>query len=329
MQKHIASLAILCFFGSVTLATHAKETDANEKNFAAAMTRFFDKQGNLCLRLRAWPIILRPDILHGFTEETEMAALEAIGLVEGKDTEVDGTAPIGMKKQYTLTSLGKFVEETSWPLDVSENELTQNTNKIKSITALEAVKMIKGTSTETAIGNTKIKVKRFVLTDAGSRVKKTTWPQTVSENELKQNTDRAREMAALQTAGLLESLIFDIEGKIKIKAKSYTLTKAAQPFVPSKHEVESDGERKTKADLCWGKMALDKIVKWEGPWKLGNLQEVSVTYTSKINNIADWAKKPEIQATFFSDLKYVLENVDREAVRKLRLTSKGWEVVDD
>jgi len=67
-------------------------------------------------------------------------------------------------------------------------------------------------------------------------------------------------------------------------------------------------------------------VKWEGPWKYDNLQEAKVTYTYKIINIADWARKPEVQAAFH-EIKHALDNASREAVHNLKLTNKGWEAV--
>lgn len=33
-----------------------------------------------------------------------------------------------------------------------------------------------------------------------------------------------------------------------------------------------------------------------GPMKFGDYQKAGITYTYKVNNLADWAKKPEVQA---------------------------------
>lgn len=49
MKKNIAILAAL---GTVALAACGSKTDANEKNFGAAMSQYFDKKGDLCRKYR-------------------------------------------------------------------------------------------------------------------------------------------------------------------------------------------------------------------------------------------------------------------------------------
>ncbi|WP_083953716.1 hypothetical protein [Thauera butanivorans] len=82
---------------------------------------------------------------------------------------------------------------------------------------------------------------------------------------------------------------------------------------------------RARPDLCWGKKALDKIMKWEGPMKFGDYQEAGITYTYKVNNLADWAKKPEVQAAF-PVVKSVLDGAgSKESKHAVKLTSQGWE----
>ena len=76
-------------------------------------------------------------------------------------------------------------------------------------------------------------------------------------------------------------------------------------------------------DLCWGKRVLDKVVKWDAPMKLGDWQETHVTYTFKIENLAEWAKNPEVQEAFPS-IKKTIEG-DKELGLNVHLTSEGWE----
>jgi hypothetical protein len=217
MQKQIAILAVL---GTVTLAACGSKTDANEKNFGAAMNQYFDKRGDLCLNTKRWPVdVSEMDLRLQKTMQTgtagQMAALETLGLVKGEDTEVDIVGFMANKPT-----------------------------------------------------GAKAKVKRYVLTDA------------------------------------------------------------AKPFARDK-DVESIGlNGKTtvkQIDLCWGKKALDKIVKWEGPMKFGDYQEAGITYTYKINDTADWAKRPEVQAAFPA-VKTILDGADsKESKHGIKLTSQGWE----
>lgn len=216
MQKNIVILAV---FGSVVLVGCGSKTDANEKNFGAAMTQYFDKKGDLCLNTKRWPIDLSEmDLRLQKTLQSgsanQMAALEAAGLVKSEDAEVD---------------------------------------------------------------------------------------------------------------------IMGIMGKptgAKARIKRYTLTDAAKPFAQEKDVASIGLNGKTtekQTDLCWGKKALDKIVKWEGPMKLGDYQEASVTYTYKIANSADWAKKPDVQAAF-PFVKSVLDGAgSKEFKHAIKLTNQGWE----
>lgn len=215
-KKHLAILAAL---GTVTLAACGSKTDANEKNFGAALTQYFDKKGDLCLNTKRWPVDLNEyDVRLQKTTATgpggQMAALEAAGLVKGEDIEVD-------------------------------------------------VMGIMGKPTGT-----------------------------------------------------------------KAKVKRYTLTEAAKPFAQER-EVSAIGlngrTTEKQTDLCWGKKALDKVVKWEGPMKLGDYQEASVTYLYKVNNVAEWAKRPDVQASF-PVVKSVLDAAGtKPAKHPIKLTSEGWE----
>ena len=218
-MKTKKQLAILVVLGTVTLAACGSKTDANEKNFGAAMIQYFDKKGDLCLNTKRWPVdVTEMDLRLQKTMPTgtagQMAAIEAVGLVKGEDTEVD-----------IMGFMGKPT-------------------------------------------GAKAKIKRYALTDA------------------------------------------------------------AKPFAQEK-DVDSIGlNGKTtvkQTDLCWGKKAFDKIVKWEGPMKLGDYQEAGITYMYKVNNTADWAKKPEVQATF-PVVKNILDGASaKELKHAVKLTSQGWE----
>ena len=62
--------------------------------------------------------------------------------------------------------------------------------------------------------------------------------------------------------------------------------------------------------------------------KLGEYQEVVVFYTDKIEQIPDWAQKPELQAAFRS-IKEIMGSTGIEKQIVLDLSSKGWEVKGD
>ena len=199
MKKTI--LAVLC---TASVAACGNKTDANEKNFGAALTQYFDKKGELCLNIDKWPVDVRK---RDARYNLQMRALEAAGLVRGEDISVQDTILIGMNLQV----------------------------------------------------------------------------------------------------------------------RRYTLTEAAKPFVQEK-EVASilDGKVSVKR-LCWGRKALAKVVKWEGPMKFGEYQEARVIYTYKVDKLADWATKPELQAAF-GEVKVILDGAGtKEDRHAIKLTSEGWE----
>jgi hypothetical protein len=104
---------------SALLAGCDSKTAANEKNFAAAVTRYFDKKGELCLDPVAWPVDvyetdLRQQKLYPDGVAGQMAALEAAGLARGEDIDLPGTfvdgRPNGLKvkvRRYDMLDAAK------------------------------------------------------------------------------------------------------------------------------------------------------------------------------------------------------------------------------
>jgi hypothetical protein len=213
MQKPIAIIAACSVF---SLAACGAKTDANEKNFHAAMTQYFDKKGDLCLNSMRWPVdVTEMDRRLHTSSESQTFALERAGLAIGVETEID--------------------------------------------------------------------IQDFMGSKASGA---------------------------------------------KARVTRYTLTDAAKPFIQEKtlDSIGLNGKLTVKqVNLCWGKKAIDRIVKWEGPMKFGDYQEAGITYLYKINNTADWARKPEIQAAF-PYLKSILDGAGaKESKHALKLTSQGWE----
>jgi hypothetical protein len=207
MKKAIGSAIAM----TILLAGCDNKTDANEKNFGSAITRYLDQEGELCLNNIKWPT----DVYGSDASlQNEMAALEAVGLAKAGDAEVDEL-----------------------------NFLGQNPD------------------------GRKIKVRRYTLTDA---------------------------------------------------AASFERTKEVPVPGPG-------GRKEMWTGLCWGKLALGKVVKWRGPMKMGDYQVAGVTYQYKIDGLADWAKRTEILAAF-PGIGRVTEGAGKEEREQdVELTSVGWE----
>jgi hypothetical protein len=167
----------------------------------------------------------------------------------------------------------------------------------------------------------------------------TQWPLDLSEADRRLQksmpTGTAGRMAALEAAGLVTGAMTDVEQKtffgdrtVKVTVKRYTVTEAAKPFYHEKDVTafSLDGPKTVKqGDLCYGRKALDKVVKWEGPMKLGEYQEAGVTYLYKIDGLADWAQRPELRATFPAMAKIVDGAGKLNQTHAVKLTSVGWE----
>lgn len=167
------------------------------------------------------------------------------------------------------------------------------------------------------------------------------WPVDVDAMDLtlqkSMPTGKGSQMDALAAVGLASGAETEIDavnmfsgkptGK-KVKVKRYVLTDAGKKFYIEKEakQIGLDGVKKImKGDICYGKKSLDKVVKWEGPMKLGDYQEASVKYLYKIDGLADWTKKAEIQ-TAFPYIVRVIDGAGKEEQRHtVKLTSEGWE----
>ncbi|MDE2421355.1 MAG: hypothetical protein KGO49_09285 [Gammaproteobacteria bacterium] len=117
------------------------------------------------------------------------------------------------------------------------------------------------------------------------------------------------------------------------KAKRYTLTAEGKKFYQ-----ETDAQTEPRigyptamhyktGSLCYGKVAVDQIVKWTEPQQNGGVQVALVTYLYKIDNLANWAKNPDIQ-NVSPTLKQMVEGASKtELMQEVMLTNVGWEVV--
>ncbi|MEK8034252.1 hypothetical protein AACH06_25785 [Ideonella sp. DXS29W] len=169
-----------------------------------------------------------------------------------------------------------------------------------------------------------------------------TWPVDVFETDVREKatpfgkTGKASQMEALEKAGLVKAE--DVEVPLKgmagqpggrtFKARRFTLSDSAKPFVRER-EVEvfqlTGRTKEKRTDVCWGKQAVDKVVKWEGPMKFGDYQEAAVIYTYRIDGTADWAKQAEVQEAFPTVRQYLEDAGSRELKHPVKLTSEGWE----
>jgi hypothetical protein len=166
-----------------------------------------------------------------------------------------------------------------------------------------------------------------------------TWPTELGEIEKKMGSPfggagPAGRMEALASQGLVSSLevekpVLSYTGKPTGRTQKitrYDLTdRGRQHFRESQGRFSKPKEGEVRGELCYGNKALDKVVKWEGPMKLGDYQAADVKYHYRIEGLADWAKSQEIQAAFPNVKEWVEGAGIKQQSHGVHLTSLGWE----
>ena len=139
-------------------------------------------------------------------------------------------------------------------------------------------------------------------------------------------------MAALEKLGLVRSQetvteFTPLSGTRPVKAKvlRYELTDDGKKFYQEKETLGSVGEKNIRGDICFGQQALDSVIKTEGPVTVGDKKEMTLYYTYKIENLADWAKNPDIQRAFPGIVPTISGAGKTTLNQNLTLTDHGWE----
>jgi hypothetical protein len=158
------------------------------------------------------------------------------------------------------------------------------------------------------------------------------WPVDVNEAERRGGMGTAAEMAALEKVGLVRSHETETEympplssRPVKTKVLRYELTDSGKTFYREKDRLGLSENKQVQGDLCYGQQALDKIVNWQGPTAAGNSKEATIFYTYRIENLAGWAKNPDIQKVFPGIIS-TIDGADKTVMNHaLTLTDHGWE----
>lgn len=166
-----------------------------------------------------------------------------------------------------------------------------------------------------------------------------TWPVDVTEVSRKLGASfgvpsEAVRMDALVAAGLATSARVEVPSMsslgqgtgLSVAVTRHVLTDEGRKyFVEHTSASGKAKDGRTTGALCYGMLAIDKVVKWEGPMKLGDYQEALVKYHYKIVGLTDWARNPEIQSAFPAVKQWVDGAGSKLLSRTVHLTSEGWE----
>lgn len=157
------------------------------------------------------------------------------------------------------------------------------------------------------------------------------FPIDVPESEQRLQSGTAAEMAALEQAGLLQSvnttavvhrMLDALHGPTPPQpVKRYDLTVEGK-----KYFQQIPGTFGQTGGFCYGQKIVDSIVKWTEPVTAGASSQTEVTYTYRISNLASWAQRPDVQHAFPSVQTTLAGASKTTEIAGLQLTSKGWEV---
>jgi len=158
------------------------------------------------------------------------------------------------------------------------------------------------------------------------------WPVDLQDSDRGRGIVRGSQMAALEKAGLVrsheaETEVMPLSGArpVKVKVLRYELTDDGKKFYQEKEALGLIGQKESRGDICFGQQALDTVIKTEGPLTVGDKKEMTLYYTYKIENLADWAKSPDVQNTFPGIVSTINGAGKTTLNQNLILTDHGWE----
>jgi hypothetical protein len=138
-------------------------------------------------------------------------------------------------------------------------------------------------------------------------------------------------LAALEQAGLVHAS----DTTAVVHGMLDPLRGSTPPQPVKRYELTADGKKYFQqipgtlgkaSGFCYGQKSVDSIVKWTEPATVGTTSQTEVTYTYKIVDAANWARRSEVQQAF-SDIRTTVNGVSKTTeVAGLQLTSEGWEV---
>jgi len=160
----------------------------------------------------------------------------------------------------------------------------------------------------------------------------TKWPVDLQDSDRGPGSVKGSEMASLEKIGLVRSQETETEvtplsgaPPVKVKVLRYELTDDGKKFYQEKEAPGLIGQKESRGDICFGQQALDSVIKTEGPITVGDKKEMTLYYTYKIENLAEWAKSPDLQNTFPGIVSTINGAGKITLNQNLILTDHGWE----
>jgi hypothetical protein len=160
----------------------------------------------------------------------------------------------------------------------------------------------------------------------------TKWPVELQDSDRGPGSVKGSEMAALEKIGLVrsqetETKVTPLSGAraVKVKVLRYELTDDGKKFYQEKEVPGLIGQKESRGDICFGQQALDSVIKTDGPITVGDTKEMTLYYTYKIENLANWANSPDVQNAFPGIVSTINGAGKTTLNQNLILTDHGWE----
>jgi hypothetical protein len=124
-------------------------------------------------------------------------------------------------------------------------------------------------------------------------------------------------LEALARAGVLTETnstvkVGNVPGDVRVPGKRFEQADAGKPFIDD------------KGHLCYGRLALDRIVSWTTPTATAGVTETVVTYQYRLEGLPDWARRPDVQKAW-PDIAKLVAGAGHTPMRMpLVQTEDGW-----
>ncbi len=154
------------------------------------------------------------------------------------------------------------------------------------------------------------------------------FPVALNSGDLVVNSDRRKQMQALESAGLVHATEYEADersmfgGTRSAKLPRYDLSPVGAKYVGQVRR----GAGEPVPALCYGQPRLQRVVSWEGPRQVEASMVAVVRYTYSIEDVAPWANDAAVQEAFRPIRERVRGAGTVDKVAPLRLNNTGWEV---
>lgn len=129
-----------------------------------------------------------------------------------------------------------------------------------------------------------------------------------------------------RSQAMVQQSVMDVmfgEKRKKVPGLHYELSSLGKQYVkPVKRPMMGFGG--PSANVCYGNRKVDEVVRYTEPASAMGMTVTQVTYTWKLTNVADWAKNPDVEKTYYTPRDLQAADTPEQANMDLALSNDGW-----